>query len=483
MRAGPVGRSALTVTGPEHVDTRAGAPNNPAMVDRILVPFHGEGSGVEDLTWGQIGLWQSTLDDGRSRTTGGIAPLPPGTTVESFTDMLRFMVSRHQSLRTRLVFENGIARQSCSTSGEVPLEIHDAGGRPPAELAAEIEAGYQSTNFDYENEWPVRMAGIRVGDVVVYMVATYHHIVIDADGVQALLADVFARDPITGDAAGPVTGIAPLEQARQQRTPAARRQSAASMRHLAKVFGTMSISRFGEPRKDGGPDCRQLRYRSPATHLAIRAAAATLGANTSAILLATFAVGLARFTGRSPVFAWLLVNNRFRTGFAESVSALVQMSPFLIDVADTTLADTISRAQGSAMGAYKSAYYDPYLQDETITRVVAERGGTIDRSCYYNDRRLAERDFTDEPVADAAQITAALARGELTWPNEPAMPQQKMYCHVDDAPGAIDFTISSDLRYFTEDEMVMIARGIEAVAVELARNPTAPTGVAAGARV
>lgn len=455
----------------------------PGMVQRILVPFAGDGSGVEDLTWGQIGLWQSTLDDGRSRTTGGVAPLPAGTTVESLVDMLRFMVSRHQALRTRLVFDaDGNARQSCSTSGEVPLEIYDTDGRDPAELAAEVEERYQSTNFDYETEWPVRMAGIRVGDQIGYMVATYHHIVIDADGVKALLADLFARDPESGAAAGPVTGIPPLEQARQQGTPAARRQSDASMRHLEKVFRTMSISRFGEPRKDGGPDCRQLRYRSPATHLAVRATAASLGANTSTILLATFAVGLARRTGRSPVFAWLLVNNRFRTGFAESVSALVQMSPFLIDVADMTLAETISRAQGGAMRAYKNAYYDPYRQDETIARVVAERGGVIDRSCYYNDRRLAERDFTDEPIAGPSRIADAVSRGELTWPNEPAMPQQKMYCHVDDSPGAIDLTISSDLRYFTQDEMVAVAHEIEAVAVEMALDPTAPTGVTLGVR-
>ncbi len=226
------------------------------MVERILVPFEGEGSGVEGLTWGQIGLWQSTLADGRSRTTGGTAPTPPGTTVEWFADMLRFMVSRHQALRTRLVFDKeGTARQSCSTSGELPLEIYDAGDRAPAELAAEIEGRYQSTNFAYETEWPVRMAGIRVGDEIVHMVAVYHHLVIDADGARALIADLLTRDPVTGTA-GPVTGIPPLEQARRQRTPAARRQSAASLRHLERVFRTMSISRFGEPRKDGGPDCR-----------------------------------------------------------------------------------------------------------------------------------------------------------------------------------------------------------------------------------
>jgi hypothetical protein len=447
------------------------------MAETILVPFEGDGSGVEDLTWGQIGLWQAMQGNGRSRTMAGVTALPPGLTLAEAADGLRFAMSRHQALRTRLVFDaDGNARQSCSASGEAALDVVDAGGHDPSEVAEQVRERYQERNFDYEHEWPVRMAVIRKDGVLTHSVVVYLHLVIDADGLAVLIGELGSRDPVTGEAPA-VTATPPLEQARLQRMPSARRQCAASLRHLEHVFRTMTPTRFGEPRYNGPTDYRQVRFRSPATHLAVRAIAAAQQANTSAILLACFAVGVARFTGNSPVMAWLMVNNRFRPGFADSVSALVQISPFLIDVADTSLADAVGRARGGAMSAYKNAYYDPNLQDEVIARVNAERGAEIDHSCFYNDRRQQERDRTGDPVPEPEEILAAVARGEHFWEDEPGLPRQKMYFHVDDPEGATDLTMSVDTRYFSREDMLTILRNVEAAAVQTALTPEAPTAI------
>jgi hypothetical protein len=40
--------------------------------------------------------------------------------------------------------------------------------------------------------------------------------------------------------------------------------------------------------------------------------------------------------------ALLLVNNRFRRRLADSVSAVVQVSPFLLDVGDITLREAVA---------------------------------------------------------------------------------------------------------------------------------------------
>ncbi len=445
------------------------------MTETILVPFEGDGRGVDDLTWGQIGLWQAMCGNGRSRTMGGVSPLPPGATVADSAEALRFVMCRHQALRTRLVFdEHGTVRQSCSRSGEVPLTVVDAGDDDPDHVAERVLAGFQERNFDYEREWPVRMALIRSHGVLTHSVVTYLHLVIDADGLGVLMADLARRDPVIGQAP-PVTATQPLEQARDQRTPAARRQCDASLRHLERVFRTMGPSRFGPPRYPDVAEFRQLRYRSPATALAVRSVAAARNANTSTVLLAVFAVGLARFTGVSPVMAWLFVNNRFRRGFAESVSALVQISPFLMDVAGGTLGETVAKARGGAVAAYKNAYYDPNLQDELIEKIDAERGVAIDHSCFYNDRRQGDRDPTG-PVPTADEIRAAGA-GSWEREDEPSLPRQKLYLHIDDPPGAIDFVMSVDGRYFSEPDMVTILRGMEEVAIQTALNPDSPTHV------
>jgi hypothetical protein len=449
------------------------------MVGQILVPFEGDGSGVEDLTWGQVGFWQGMVDTGQSGTMGGVTELPPGTTIDVVADGLRFVLGRHQSLRTRLRFDGdgGRPRQVCSASGEVPLEIVDAGDDDPAVVAEAVRARYEEQNFDYEHEWPVRMAVVRSGDVLTHAVAVYLHLALDATGFDVLIADLAARDPVTGAPAGPITATQPLEQARQQRTPSVRRRSEASLKYLENVLRAVTPSRFGAPRYGDRPGFRLVRYVSPATALAVPVIAAREGANTSSVLLACFAVGLARCTGNSPVLTMLLVSNRFRRGFADSVSPLVQLSPYLIDVADITLAEAIRRAGVSTLNAYKNAYYDPYLQDEVIDRVSAERGEEIDFSCFYNDRRVQDRGPATTSGATAEDIRAALPLASHEWEYEADMSTRKLYLNVDDPPGAIAFKMSVDTRYFDEADTIAVVRSMEQVAVQAAVDPSTPTGV------
>jgi hypothetical protein len=245
------------------------------------------------------------------------------------------------------------------------------------------------------------------------------------------------------------------------------------------VLRTMSPSRFGEPRYPGERTIDMIQYYSPATLLAVRAVAAREKIDDSPVLLASFAVGLARFTGVNPVVAMLMVSNRFRPGLADSVSCLIELSPYLIDIADITVGQAVNRAAQSAINAYKNAYYDPYEQDEVIERVAHERGEELDLSCFYNDRRKQERAHTGEAVAGAAEIRAALGRSRVGWEPEISMPRRKIYFNVDDPPGAIEFVMSVDTRYFRRPDMEAIMRNIEEAAVQAALEPDAPTRIGA----
>jgi len=449
------------------------------VVDRVAVPFDGDGEGEAELTWGQIGLWQSIVVSGMSKTVFYIAEVEQGTTVDDVAAMLGFMVSRHQSLRTRLVLrEDAPPRQRCSTSGEVTLEVVDAGAHDPAEVAESVSQRWQHEQFDYENEWPVRLAAIRKDGALTHVVTVVLHTSIDAYGLSALAADVGARDKETGAAAGPVTAFQPLAQAERQASPAGRRQNAASLKYLERVLRTVDASRFGEPKYGGERRIDMIQYRSPATLLAIRAVAAREKIDDSPVLLASFAVGLARFTGVSPVMAMLMVGNRFRPGLADSVSALIQLSPYMIDVAGTTMGDAVSRASSSAINAYKNAYYNPYEQDEVIERVERERGEELDLSCFYNDRRQQTRSHLGEAIPAAEEIRAALAHSVVSWEPEISMPRRKIYFNVDDPPGAIEFVMSADTRYFDRSDLATIMRNVEEAAVQAALEPAAPTRVA-----
>jgi Condensation domain len=451
--------------------------------EQLLVPFRGEGSGVADLTWGQAGIWQSIQQTGQSRTLGGVSTLTPGYRVEDAAETLRFIMSRHQALRTRFpIGPDGTPRQECAESGEIALEIVDADDAEPAEVAAALHQRYQEKHFDYPNEWPVRMALVRHRGVPVYMVAVYLHLVIDATGLTVLIADIRNRNRSTG-AAPPVTAMPPLEQARRQASPAGQRQCATSLQYLEHVLRTVPPSRFGPPRYGGEPDFRMLRYRSPATLLAARALAARNATNTSPVMLAIFGIALARYTGKNPVLAVLTVSNRFRPGFAESVSSVAQISPFMIDVADVSVDEAITRAAQSTLNAYKNAYSNPYLQDEVWDRVNRERGAEVELSCYYNDRRQESRDAVRSPVPTAAEIQAALPASRPEWVQDLEMPGSTLYLYVDDAPDAVEFELSGDTRYFAPADLEALVRGMEAVAVGAALDPAAATGVSAVAAV
>ncbi|HVQ96739.1 MAG TPA: condensation domain-containing protein [Mycobacteriales bacterium] len=450
------------------------------MVDQILVRFEGEGSGVAELTWGQLGMWQSFVAAGHSKTVGGVSPLPDGVRAEYIAETLRYAMSRHQALRTKFPMgPNGIPRQECHSAGEIALEIVDAGAADPAEVAAEVHARYQDKSFDYANEWPVRMAVITQGDRVPYMVAVYLHLVLDATGMTLLIADIAARDPATGQGP-PVTGMPPLEQARRQATPAGQRQNAMALAYLEHVLRTVPISRFGPPRYAGEASFQMLRYRSPATLLAAQAIAARNATNTSPVLVAAYTVAQSRLTGTNPVLLMITVSNRFRPGLANSISTLSYINLFMIDVAGISFATAVNRAAQGTISAYKHAYCDPYAQDVVLDRVHADRGAEVELSVYYNDRRQDARAVGGNPPT-AAQIQAAVPASTLEWVQDPEMPKSALYLYVDDAPGAIEFELSGDARYFSAADLVELVRQMESVLVEAALDPAAPTGVPAAA--
>ena len=446
-------------------------------MSRILVPFHGAGEGVDELPWGQVALWHGMSLSGRSVTLPGVSPLPSNTTVEHMADLLGFMVGRHQALRTRLRFrDGGRPLQVCVTSGVVPLEVVDVADREdPAEVAEAVKARYRATVFDYEHEFPIRMAVIRRRGILTHMVAVYLHLALDAGGMAALLADIEARDPYTGAAAGPVTGMRPLEQAEHQRTPAARKKSVAAMAYLEQALRAMHPNQFGAPRYEGHGRV-MLRYRSPAAALAAQRIAAEQGTTTSSALLAVYAATIARFTGVGVVMTWLSVSNRFRPGFADTVSAVAQLSPFVIDVDGLSLGEVVARTRTCVLNAYKHAYFDPYEQDPVIDRVEADRGPFDHSSCFFLDRRR-RKDPTDGPVPTDNQIRALAGRGEHRWEHRPDMADRRLFLTVEDGPDAIDFVLVADTRFFSNTDMIALTTDLEHVAVRTAIEPKRPTGV------
>jgi hypothetical protein len=442
----------------------------------VLVGFEGDRTGAGELSWGQRELWRVMEQKQSWLPIGAVLPLPAGTTIEAAAEDLRFVMSHYPSLRTRLRFDPDGPKQVVSASGEVRLEIVDAADdADPAEVAAEVRRRYWRTGYDFATEWPVRMAVIRHLGRLTHRVWVMCHLATDGAGSRIILTELASRD-----SSGSRASRSALEQACWQRSPAGLRQSESVLRHWGKILRSVSASRF--PDRTGSPRPRywQGRSDSPALYLAVRAISARTAVEARSVLLAVFAVVLARITGINPVVTQVVVSNRFRNGLAQSVSPVMQDGLCVIDVPDGTVDEAVRHTRRRAFTAYKYAYCDPFRREELIARINQERGEPVDLGCVFNDRRLKPREETGPPPAPE-QVLAAVPRGSFQWDfKQDEVIFDKLFINVNDQPDTVAMTVCTDIQHISPDDTEACVRGMEEVAVAVALDPSTPTRAPVG---
>lgn len=437
--------------------------------EQIMVAFEGEGAGEGELAWGQSENWSAIVSQKTWIPLGGVKPLPAGTTVEDIADELRYLMSRYQPMRTRLRFDaQGRPTQVVYGSGEVPLEIVDAGDAHPGEVAEAVCDRYRSTDLDFAKEWPIRMAVVHQRGQLTHMAVLVSHFVTDAAGAVVMMTEVAAREN------APAPAMQPLAQASWQQSPAGRRQNDASLRYWEGILRTIDPRRFNEPPDQNQPRYWQAEFNSPAMLPAVRAIAERSGLESSTILLAVFAVALNEITGINPVVVRPMVSNRFRPGLANVVCTLAQAGLCVLDVADASFDEALQRVQRSVMNAYKHAYFDHADMVDLRARIARERGTDLDTACYFNDRRGASRQQETGPVLTPRQIRDALPRTTFEWILGQDSPSfEPLFVHIDDVPDTIQVTIYLDTRSVSLADGEALVRGMEAVTVAALGPPEA----------
>ncbi|MEV4516099.1 condensation domain-containing protein [Dactylosporangium sp. NPDC049525] len=435
------------------------------MTAQIIVAFEGEGSGVDDLSWGQLDLWMAMRRQNSWLPMGGATPLPAGTSVADVAENLRYLMSRYQPMRTRLRFDaDGRPSQVVSGSGEIALDVVDAGDDDPAEVADAVRRRYEETDYDFETQWPLRMGVVVRAGQPTHLVAIMCHLVTDGSGAAVMIAESATR------VTTPVKGMQPLEQARWQRSPAGVRQNEAALRYWERLLRTIPVRRFA-----GSDDPRRPRhwrgeFRSLALHLATRAIADRAGMDASPVLMAVYGVALHRMTGINPVVFRPTVNNRFRPNLADVVCTVAESGLCALDVAGVPFAEALERTRRAAMTAYKHAYFHPVDLDELIAEVARDRGPDLDLGCFYNDRRITVRAGTGGPAPTPAQIHEALSGGHTTfrWTVRQDDPFERLFVHIDDVPDTMQITLFMDTHFVSPGDAEAFLHRMETVAVEAA---------------
>lgn len=412
------------------------------MTDGVTVRFEGGGACVAELSWGQREMWSVMRVKGSSLPFGSVRALPKGQTVADVAARLRFIMGRHQSLRTTLRFGPGArVRQVIHAAGEITLDVVDAGDGDPGEVAATIAAGYKERNFDYEREWPLRVCAVTHHGSATHVVKVLCHIAADAYGLAALDDDFASRC----EHARPVTAQQPAEQARWQHGPAGARAHDASMRYIDRLAATVPGALFSESAGARTPRFWQATFESPAGYRAARMLAGRLGLGTSPVLLAAYAVALGPLAGGAPVAVEVVVSNRFRPGLAGSVSTVAQSCPCVIEAAGVRFEDVVRQTWRSALGAYKHAYYDPARKKAPEMEVL------------FNDRRVRGR---DDEAPDSA---TAVGETTLTWGERNDSPEEKVSLCLEDKPGTLCCDLWADTRFVSSADMTRLLWRIEDV--------------------
>lgn len=474
-------------------------------MSEIPVEFHGEIAGVGELTWGQMGIWRRTQETGRTMNVVVIMPLPQGLTLEVTVAAVRFVVSRHPALRTRLRFveePSGARRpqQVVADTGQVPVQLLDLDEHEDAAAVAEqLRSRYELTWFDYENEFPVRMGVVRRSGALIHLVACYSHVVTDGGGLEALARDFAHFDQGTGEARGAARVLDPLKLAETQHSPAGRRRTDKSLRYWAAQLDRLQPAwQLPRPAEPADPRYRELVLYSPSMELGLRAITARTKTASTYALLAAYAVAVARVTGRNPSVAQIVVNNRFRPGFADTVAQVSESGICVVDVADATFDDVVGRALTAVTSASLHAYYDTRERDRLLDETEARRGTPLDISWHINDRRGILNPDADghapsmlaQPELEAA-MRDALPRTKLYWDRRSPIFDGTLFIQVDSRPApsvpgraqldeglpAVYLEVWADLHHFATDTVEALVREMESVVVAAALDGTVSTGV------
>ncbi|MGW5354171.1 condensation domain-containing protein [Streptomyces sp. NPDC004031] len=456
------------------------------MTDRVVVPFEGAGAGVGGLTWGQRKVWTLMGQAGTSMSMGGAVPVTDGRNVAHLAAELRFFLSRYASMRARVrTGADGDPVQEVYGSGRAELGILDTpDGGDPDRVARELAEQWEATPFDHAEEWPIRMAAVRSHGRVTHVVVTISHIATDGGGIAVMLRELAERDRGTGGAEGPAPAMGPLELAALQRTPSARRQNDISLRHWERLLRTAGPRRFGPRVERGEPRYRLGVFTSPALHLASKAVAARTGDTASSVLLAAYAVAVARLTGITPALIQVVVSNRFRPGLAGVSHPLSVNGLFMVDVADASFEEVVARTRRALALCSKHAYYDPGALDALRARVDRERGESVETSCLFNDRRLGAVAEPPGRVPPSRQeLEAARAGSALRWGKPFETYLDTLMVQVGAAEDTVELEIQVDTHHVSADGVHALMLDLEELVVAAALDPATPTGVRAAVPV
>lgn len=441
---------------------------------RIEVGFAGSRGGRCPLSWGQKAIWgaiKRLVPNDAALNMGWVTAIEDeGISVDTplarLEETVRQVVLRHESLRTLFpVDAQGQPYQLLCESGRVPIEVVDAAAAEADAEAAALRERLLAPVFAYGTELPLRVGAVRVNGFATHAVFAVSHLATDRGGLTPLIRDIL--DLLRGKELAPTDARQPYDQAQYQNSEAGQRQSGKALRHWERQLHPVPVSRFDKVGEAGSPRYWNGILTSPAMDKAVSLIAARQRVSSSAVLLAAASFMLARDTGVDTSVLQVIVGNRFRTGYADSVCPSAQDGICVVPVGNASFQEVVGRAMKASMSSYLNSQYDPWALESLLARLAGERGGEIDLSCSFNDRRFDAQTPLEVPATEA-EVAAALPATTFHW--DPPLDKYgaRYFLHINGVPNAIELCLFADTMVMPPEMIEDHLRGIESVTVRAA---------------
>ena len=396
-----------------------------ATMRLVPVKFSGTRSGSGPLTLGQ----RNVLRWAEDQTMFGavqcqVLNVGPGRSLDDVTRAIAQLISRHESLRT--LFAAGPAEewaQQVTMSGELLVEVHEAGGQLDA--AEALLRQRLNAPFALDREWPVRAAVLTTAGTPAKVLLALTHMAADFASLAIIARDF--RQLMTSNGTGPAPGppaLQPLDQARLENSPLARRRAQAALRYWETTLRDTPqcmLAVPAHPPAGSSPEMATLRSRAAA--LALARIADRTRASQSLVILAAVATLLGLRTGNDRALITSICANRFTPASAGYVGTIAQDALIAADLTPATFDAIIAATRSAAVTAYYHSQYDTESLWQLIDRVGEDRGTEFHRDCVLNDLNGAAaqaRTGHPAPPAGTGDAANAIPGTRLTWtPTDP----------------------------------------------------------------
>jgi hypothetical protein len=433
--------------------------------------FRGDRALCAPLTWGQYAIWKAIVALAPGDAVLNVqrlltVPDRAAGTVAEVAQAIGALISRHESLRTRIRDVDGEPQQEVLASGTLPLTVVECDRAAVDTVADALRQQLAQPRFDYGAGWPIRV-GLAVADSRVRRIAiAASHAAMDAYAADIVLREL--RMLLLRGAISAPPELQPVDLARRERETGARLTTRAIAYWLDSYAG-LPPSMFDPVGPAESPRYQKASLISPAAGAAVRVSAARHRISTSTVLLAAAAGLMSAWTGHRTCGLLTIAGNRLQPGHQGLVAPTNQLGLVALDANPReSFADFMPRVWNAALQGYRHAYCDPVALNRALEAAGRSHGAETQPYCLFNDVRQTPDGDLAAAAPDEAQLRKAQAASTLTWPERFDRFNWRFFLEVQNAPAALNLRLAADTEYLPSADVERFLRAMDRLLVDAA---------------